>query len=465
MRTILLFSNDLPLFTSLERESSGICKIARSESLEKAHDLIQHTGASVLVIDIDSIPTTELDYISYLKQRYPDIPAIIIANVESLDEATRGIRSGASLYLLKPITTQILHQTVEQLTKNTEIKQEYSRHEHQMLKDMMGGSPAMEKVLHLVMRVAPTSATILLGGENGTGKEFFAQVIHKLSKVSGKMVPVNCGAIPENLFESELFGHKKGAFTGADSDKAGLVEEADNGTLFLDEIGDLSLNAQVKLLRFLQEKSFHRVGDPAERMADTRVIAATNRNLKKMVQEGTFREDLYYRLHVFPITLPPLRKRKEVIPNLITVFLHRISEKYHKTFTGFTKGAEYLLAQYDYPGNIRELENIIEHAAILAEPPLISEQELPESLLGNQPMLEDRSEELIAIGHSDNHDTRSALFSSAFFHVEEMIELEQVEQSYMRKVLATCNNNHTEAAKILGISRSTLWRKLKEEQE
>ena len=468
MKTILLFSQDLLLFSSLENESSNLFKINRSESLEKVNELLVHTQATVILIDIDSMPLAELDYISYVKQENPTVPIIIIASVNSLDAATRGIRSGASLYLLKPITASILSKTIEQLSESSELKRQNTLNEQKMLEDMMGGSPALEKVLRLIMKVAPSSATVLLGGENGTGKEFFAQIVHKLSKVKGLFVPVNCGAIPENLFESELFGHKKGSFTGADADKKGLVEEADNGTLFLDEIGDLPLTTQVKLLRFLQEKSYKRVGEAIERKANTRVIAASNRNLKEMVKEGTFREDLFYRLHVFPITLPPLRDRKKTIPNLVSIFVHRLNEKYQKSFTGFTQGAEYLLSHHNYPGNIRELENIIEHAAILAEPPLITEQDLPEYLSLHRPQIENSGANDIAQIPHDLRDYTTAsnyLSSPAFFSTETIKPLEEIELEYIEAVLASTNNNHTEAAKVLGISRSTLWRKLKKESQ
>ena len=476
MQTILLFSNDLTLFTDLEKECRSTSKLSRSNSLENAIGAIEHTNASIIIVDIDSLPPQELDIISYLKQQFPSLSIIIIAEVSSLAEATQALKSGASLYLLKPITAQLLQQTMTQLAETSDLKLQQSISEQKMLKDMMGGSKAMDKVLNLITKVSPTSATILLEGENGTGKEFFAQIIHKLSKVKGSFTPINCGAIPEALFESELFGHKKGAFTGADSDKKGVVEEADNGTLFLDEVGELPLTAQVKLLRFLQERRFRRVGEATERSASTRIIAATNRNLREMVKEGTFREDLFYRLHVFPITLPPLRERKESIPNLITIFLHSMIERYDKHFTGFTKTAEYLLSQHSYPGNIRELENIIEHAAILASPPTINEQDLPEylypqhqNLITMEPPSESSQEDSL-----DDQDLQQPLLietsgddktqsKTGFFAIKDKVSLAELEKKYIKTVLAETGTNHTEAARILGISRSTLWRKLKEE--
>jgi two-component system nitrogen regulation response regulator GlnG len=372
--------------------------------------------------------------------------------------ANRAIESGASLYLTKPVSCDSIIQTIERLLKESQANITNPNDEEQMLFDLVGRSPAMEKIVKLIIKVAPSSATVLLGGENGTGKEYFAQVIHKISKVKGSFIPLNCGAIPEQLFESELFGHAKGSFTGATKDKKGIVEEADGGTLFLDEVGELPLSSQVKLLRFLQERKFKRVGETRERTVNTRIITATNRDLKEMVKNGEFREDLFYRLHVFPITLPPLRDRKESIPNLIALFIHQANKRLNSNFTGFTTMAEFLLSKYAYPGNIRELENIIEHSTIMATPPLITENDLPEYIYGENKLIEDKSSSnslhLITDGHQQE---RSDLFCS-----DGDKSLEEVENLYIRYILEKNENNHSKASKALKISRSTLWRKLKD---
>lgn len=473
MTELLLVTKDLMLYDQLSSESSIEYRLSRVEFLEEASGRFEQNISDVLLIDIENIESQELDYISYFSHKYPSLITIILTTIDSIDAATRAIQSGALYYLIKPVTCKIIEQSISRVTQAQHKKKADIEAEKQMMYDLIGGSPAMEKTMKLIMKVAPSSATVFLGGENGTGKEFFAQLIHRRSNQTNKFVPVNCGAIPESLFESELFGHKKGSFTGADKDKKGLALEADGGTLFLDEVGELSPANQVKLLRFLQEKSFKPVGANEEIKVDCRIISATNRNLNKMVKEGTFREDLYYRLHVFPVTLPPLRERKETIPNLIRLFILRNSEKLNKVFRGFTKGAEFALYQHNYPGNIRELENIIEHAAIMSETPIITEADLPEYLLREtHKMIEDKREALPQIAYSDKavsetlpieEGETTSQINSPF--VLPLRPLESVEKDYIRFALEACNNNHSEAAKKLGVSRSTLWRKLKEEEK
>jgi len=318
--------------------------------------------------------------------------------------------------------------------------------EGRLLDDLMAQSPSMKKVLRVAMKIAPTSSTVLIGGESGTGKEFFARIIHRHSLCAGgRFIAVNCGAVPDTLFESEMFGYKKGAFTGADRDKAGLVEEAHGGTLFLDEVGELSLPAQVKLLRFLQERMFRSVGDTALRPVDVRVIAATNKDLRKMMEQGKFREDLFFRLNVFNISLPPLRERKETIPPLLGLLLHRYNQMFGKGVSKFSMAAESLLEAYDYPGNIRELENIIEHAVVMADGDEITERDLPEFMFRNRLLLA-------------GPDLRFGAGMSG----DRVATLAEVEREHIKFVLGLTNHNYTETAKKLGISRSTLWRKIKE---
>ena len=256
---------------------------------------------------------------------------------------------------------------------------------------------------------------------------------------------MNCGSIPDTLFESELFGHKKGSFTGADRDKPGLVEDAHLGTLFLDEVGELSPAAQVKFLRFLQERTFRRIGETAQRTVNVRIIAASNKDLAKLTAENKFREDLYYRINVFSLFLPPLRQRKETIPNLINLFVHKNNDLLDKHVNRISPAAEAVLANYGYPGNVRELENIIEHAMVMAEGNEITEKDLPEFLFRNRLLLE--GPEKGACGEARPSD---------------VMTLKQLEREYIERTLTALNHNYTEIAKKLGVSRSTLWRKIKE---
>ena len=341
---IIVVTKDKLFFSQLNSGSCNSNQFIQYKSIEEAITHCQGQQDGVLVIDIEVLEPQEMDYISYINKRFSNISIIIITPISMVSMANRAIESGASLYLTKPVSCESIKQTIDRILKNSQDISDRSNNEEKMLFELIGGSPAMEKIIKLIIKVAPSSANVLLGGENGTGKEYFGQIIHKLSKVKGDFVPLNCGAIPEQLFESELFGHAKGSFTGATKDKTGMVEEADGGTLFLDEVGELPLSSQVKLLRFLQERKFKRVGETRERSVNTRIIAATNRDLKEMVKDGKFREDLFYRLHVFPIILPPLRARKESIPNLITLFIHQANNRLNSNFTGFSTVAEFLLS-------------------------------------------------------------------------------------------------------------------------
>jgi two-component system response regulator AtoC len=327
-----------------------------------------------------------------------------------------------------------------------------------LYRDIVGASPKMQRILKLVSRVARTDSTVLLIGESGTGKELVARSLHIQSRrVQGPFVPVHLGAIPETLIESELFGYVRGAFTGAAGDRAGLVEQADGGTLFLDEVGEMPLAAQVKLLRTLETNEVRRLGDNATRVVDLRVVAATHRDLHADVESGRFREDLYYRLNVVQIELPPLRERREDIGLLASYFLARIGDRQGRRGLGFSPEAMALIERYDYPGNVRELENAIEHAVAVGEGAVIRPGDLPPAL--RYPRMLPTAGELDAgaraarpvgseaQGPRDPRDTWS---------------LAEVEKEHIRRVLALHRGNATGAARQLGISRTTLWRKLRE---
>jgi transcriptional regulator with PAS, ATPase and Fis domain len=306
----------------------------------------------------------------------------------------------------------------------------------QITEGIVGKSAAIRKVIDLTRKVAPTDSTILITGETGTGKELIARFIHHLSSRSDKpFVALNCGAIPETLLESELFGHKKGAFTDASSDKKGLFEEANDGTFFLDEIGELSLFTQVKLLRVIENQEIRPVGSNETKKINVRIIAATNKDLVEAVKDGRFREDLFFRINVIQVHIPPLRERKEDIPLLTAYFLHKYNRQLKKKVTDISEEAMTMLLNYNYPGNVRELENIVQHAIVVAEGSMFSKNELPS-------------------------------FVPAMQYLPEPIELifktmEEMEEELIRETLIKCHNNQSLAAKKLHIGRTTLIRKMK----
>jgi DNA-binding NtrC family response regulator len=315
----------------------------------------------------------------------------------------------------------------------------------------------MQRIFRLVSKVAPTDSSVLLLGESGTGKELVARSIHVLSRRSaGPFVPVNVGALPETLIESELFGAVKGAFTGATVDRRGLVESADGGTLFLDEIGDMPVATQVKLLRTLESSELRRLGDNQLRMVDIRVIAATHRDLLAEAEAGRFRHDLYYRLNVVQIELPPLRERREDIGLLASYFLDRAARPRGRTLR-FAPEVEALLERYDWPGNVRELENAVEHAATVAEGPVVHPADLPSAVLA--PRLLTRGS---ALGEWPRNPSVAPTAGAGGEAPRETWSLAQVESEHIRLVLARHPGNKSAAARQLGISRTTLWRKLRE---
>jgi len=329
---------------------------------------------------------------------------------------------------------------------------------------IVGASPKMQRIFRLVSRVAPTDSTVLLIGESGTGKELVARSIHIQSRrAEGPFIPVNLGAIPESLIESELFGAARGAFTGAATDRAGLVEEADRGTLFLDEIGDMPVAAQVKLLRTLESNEVRRLGDRVTRLVDVRVVAATHRDLQAEIAAGRFRQDLYYRLNVVQIELPPLRERREDIGLLASYFLERLSRRAGKTGMQFAPEAEALLERYDYPGNVRELENAVEHAVALGEGRRILPADLPAALRTPRllPTPEDASPRTAGAADARQDGARRGSPRSG---VDDRTtwSLADVEREHIARVLAHHRGNATAASRQLGISRTTLWRKMRE---
>jgi DNA-binding NtrC family response regulator len=342
------------------------------QSGEEALRRIEEHPYDVVILDIMMPKVDGLEVLRRVKESHPDIDVIMVTGLSQIDTAVRSMKLGAFDYLPKPFDPDELKVVVGRalerrrlLQENLSLKSEVSS--RYRMENIIGPSPAMQAVYRLIAKSAPTNSTILLTGESGTGKELIARAVHYNSlRKDRPFVPVDCNSLSENLLESELFGHVKGSFTGAVANKRGMFEIAHGGTLFLDEIGNLSLSTQAKLLRVIQEREFRAVGDTRTQTTDVRLIAATNKDLKAMVAGSTFREDLYYRINIFPIHVPPLRERREDIPALAHHFLSILSKEVGKRFTGFSEGAMNLLMQHDWRGNVRELENAVHRAVILA---------------------------------------------------------------------------------------------------
>lgn len=333
---------------------------------------IDENDYDVVILDIMMPKIDGLEVLQRVKETHPDVDVIMVTGHSQIETAVHSMKLGAFDYLPKPFDPDELELVVERalerrqlLQENLNLKTEVSS--KYRFESIIGSSPQMQKVFRLIAKGAPTNSTVLLQGDSGTGKELIARAIHYNSLRKDKpFVPVDCNALNESLLESEMFGHVKGAFTGATANKKGLFEAADNGTLFMDEIGNISLSTQAKLLRVIQEREFKAVGDTRTQGANFRLITATNKDLKAMVADGTFREDLYYRINIFPIQIPPLRERRDDIPALAFHFLNVFAADMDKKMTDISAGAMNLLTNYDWPGNVRELENTIQRAVILA---------------------------------------------------------------------------------------------------
>jgi len=385
-----------------------------------------------------------------IKTRYPQLPVIVMTAYSTVKNAVQSMRNGAFDYIAKPFDIDELDITVSKALQFRDILKDNQRmraelDEHQQIDSLVGDSPSFRRVRQAIDSVRESSATILLTGESGTGKEMVARAIHKHgSRADKPFVAVNCAAIPDGLLESEMFGHRKGAFTGAVADRVGRFQQADKGTLFLDEIGEMPLALQAKILRALQERIIEPVGDPRERKVDVRVIAATNKNLLDAVANKEFREDLYYRLNVFPIPLPALRERVEDIASLARHFANTLGAAAGKRFTGFAAEALQAMANYSWPGNIRELQNCVERATIVASGAVIEEHDLPAYLfatqtLGNSAPLAD------ANGVPADLDTALA----------------EVEKAYILAALQQSNGVQAAAAQLIGITERSFWYRLK----
>ncbi len=424
-----------------------------------------------IFLSIECLNIDRLDTISYIREhQQAGTEVVVLAQPQQIQLAEEAIRRGARSYLLKPVDVETLHEIVRYNINRQRNLSDYRLMEDQVLEDMLGSTPAMKKILTTLNKVAKTNSTILLTGETGTGKEFIAKIVHRLSKrVEEPFIVVNCGAIPENLVESELFGHKKGAFTGAIADKKGLFEEADRGTLFLDEIGELPLKMQVKLLRFLEDRKVQRVGSTESKEINVRIIAATNRNLQAAVKSDppSFREDLFFRLNTFQIHLPPLRERMDTLPSLVKHFIIKHTRGEEKEIKSIEPEAILALSRYDYPGNIRELSSIIEHAIVMSDDGVIRLCNLPEPLSNPAqtialPASSGGAELLETIPSALETGSSPTDHTVQLDQHNEVLSLAELERRHILLALQHLGNNQSEVARQLGISRSTLWRKLQE---
>ncbi len=358
-------------------------EVALAENAADALQRFRQEPFDLVLTDQRMPEISGIDLLKHCRGVNPEVAIIIITAYGSIETAVSAMKEGATDYLTKPLNLEELLLRIERVKRSHQLIRENSElrealQERHRIEGIIGESGQMQEVLDLVRRVAPSDATVLLRGESGTGKELIAKAIHYASaRKNGPLVKVNCAALPESLLESELFGHEKGAFTGAFAMRKGRFEIADGGTLFLDEIGDLPAHLQAKLLRVLQEKEFERVGSNRAITTDSRIITASYRDLEQLMREGSFREDLYYRLNVVTILLPPLRERRQDLPALIEYFFRKFSEKNGRVIQGFSREARDALLRYDYPGNVRELENLVERAIVLTRDDVIRLGELP----------------------------------------------------------------------------------------
>ena len=419
--------------------------VGEAENGEQGVQRVREGHYDLLLLDYKMPGMDGMQVLQAVKGINPEIDVVIITAYGTIETAVDAMKAGALDYIPKPIEFEELLLLVDRVSERRTLLKE-----NEILREQLGEkgvttdriiyrSEKMSALINMAGRVAASRATVLLQGESGTGKELLARLIHQLSpRAARRIIAVNCGALHENLLESELFGHEKGAFTGATARRVGRFEEADGGTLFLDEIGELSPQVQVKLLRFLQEHEFQRLGGNQTLRTDVRVISATNRNLEQRVKEGAFREDLFYRLNVVLMSIPPLRERKEDIPILIDHFLKRYAEENGKEIAGLSSEAQDVLLKYDYPGNVRELENIIERAVVIAREAVISVEDLP---------FRDSMEEAASARKAEEGFLRGSI--------------EELERNLIVEAMEKAGDHQSRAAELLGISERMLRYKLK----
>lgn len=444
--SILLVDDSYDMLEVLRRQLTALqYNTFQASTVSDAMDILKNSRVDLLITDMRMPGLDGMQLVKYAKAHFSSIPILVITGFPSVSGAVEAIKSGAMDYLSKPFTANELKTAVEKVLqqrygrKAITGKQQEQATQAQHFHGILGQSPQTEALIDLIQRVKDTKVTTLIQGESGTGKELVARAIHYSGQYqNGPFVTVNCGAIPENLLESELFGYVKGAFTGADTTRPGFFQSADGGTIFLDEVGNASPAVQTRLLRVIQEKEINMVGSSQAQRVDLRIIAATNSDLHASSKSGTFREDLYYRLNVIAIHTPPLRDRREDIPLLLHHFLDKFAKEFNRPRPTVAEEAMRRLRQHSWPGNIRELENIAQRALILSDG-TIRVKNLPEYLWKTRAL--------------DKREEEGTLLS-----------LHEMEQQHIRKVLDAVDGNKSEAARILGINRKTLRAKLQKAQ-
>ena len=448
--TLVAIDDDAALLeTVVEGLTQDHLQILKATDPDAGLDLVRTRRPQIVLLDLVMPGASGMDVLEKIVAIDNSIDVVLMTGHYSTDSAVEAIQKGACDYLCKPVPLEKLRERVGSLLDEARKRREVHELDGKLLdafqlEGIVGRSPTMLELFARVQRIAPHFRTVLVTGPTGAGKELVARALHKMSPASsGPFAVCNCAAIVETLFESELFGYTKGAFTGAAQDKIGLFEYANGGTLLLDEIGEMPLASQAKLLRVLQEQEVHRLGSPAPRKVDVRVIAATNRDLHGLVKEGKFREDLYYRLSMISIKLPGLRERPEDINLLQRHFMEKFAKQYRKNIHGITKRAQTLLIRYSWPGNVRELENVIGNAAMMLEGDVIDVNDVLPLLRELEPAA--RVEETAA----------------GSFVCSTRLPLAEVEQRYIEKVLKEEEDNVPQAATRLGVPRSSLYQKLK----
>ncbi len=445
-RTVLVVDDDAAdlarLVTIFER--LGLRALPATSGRE-ALDTLRGTPIDVVLTDLMMPGMSGVDLLKNVKAIAPDTEVIVMTAYGTIERAVEAMREGAYDFVTKPFRRAQIERVVTRAVEKQNLLAENKALRAQLADargarattgGIIGNAPALRKVLETARQAAPSTATVLLMGESGTGKELFARAIHQLSpRAEASFVAVNCGALPDSIIEAELFGAERGAYTGANTTRDGRFSRADGGTLFLDEVGELAPHVQVKLLRVLQSGEFERLGGSQTLHVDCRIIAATNLDLAQAVRNGDFREDLYYRLNVIPITLPPLRARPDDVPLLADHFLRLYAEKNGKTVEGLSARGLARLVDYAWPGNVRELENTIERAVVLAQGTVIDEDDLPETILGER-----RDAQVLTIPLGT--------------------PLEEIERRVIRETLRFTDNDKKRAAQLLGIATRTIYRKL-----
>lgn len=444
-RRILVVDDDPEMCRLLSEflQGEGFHVSSTGDSLE-ASNLIQREEFDLLITDLKMKGLKGLDLLEEVQRVAPLTPVIIITAFGTIESAIKAMKMGAYDYITKPFQMDELLLTLRKALETRYLKKEVIRLRKEVesryqFHQIIGKSSSMQKIYDLIERISDTSINVLITGESGTGKELVAKAIHYNGvRKEGPFIAVNCAAIPETLLESELFGYKKGAFTDAKSDKKGLLFEAHEGTLFLDEVTEMPLPLQAKLLRVIETREVRPLGDTRSYPIDVRVISTSNRDIESLIQQGRFREDLYYRLKVIDIEMPPLRERKEDIPLLIQTFIERFNTELKKDISGVSEEVMKILLNYSWPGNVRELENVIQRAVTLSHSGKILPEDLPKAL---------------------HQKTEERFFEKA---IEVKYTLDQLEKEYIRRVLLETGGNKSKAAEILGLDRKTLYRKLQE---